>query len=275
MPTEHISLREATLIISDGVAEFSHLRPETRNVLSLALRADYADMLERAERDSEIRVLILTGSGGSFCAGGDLKSLQEARANPERGSPDALRRSLADGHRWMQRLRNLEMPVIAAVDGPAVGAGFSLALAADFVLASTRAFFCMSFVKVGLVPDLGAAYLLPRAIGLMAAKELSMTGRRVGAHEAKALGIVHSIHEPDALTDAARIFARRFIAAPREAMGLSKRLLNQSFEAHYAPLAELECATQALAANTPYHADAVNAFLEGRAAPYDWERQAG
>ena len=274
MPTEHISLREATLVISDGVAEFSHLRPETRNVLSLALRADYADMLERAERDRDIRVLILTGSGGSFCAGGDLKSLAAARANPENGAPDAIRRRLADGHAWMQRLRNLEMPVIAAVDGPAVGAGFSLALAADFVLASRRAFFCMSFVKVGLVPDLGAAYLLPRVVGLTAAKELAMTARRVDAQEAKTLGIVHALHEPDALADEARSFARRFITGPREAMGLTKRLLNQTFEAHYASLAELECATQAVAANTPYHADAVSAFLEGRPAPFDWERQA-
>ncbi|SAK84252.1 enoyl-CoA hydratase [Caballeronia hypogeia] len=272
MPTETIRLREASLVIDDGVAEFTHERPESRNALSLGLRADYAEMLDHVERNREVRALILTGSGGSFCAGGDLKSLREARANPEAGSPDAIRRRLADGHVWMQRLRNLEMPVIAAVDGPAVGAGFSIALAADFMLASTRAIFCMSFVKVGLVPDLGAAYLLPRVIGLSAAKELAMTARRVDVQEAKALGIVHAIHAPDALADESRRFARRFIAGPREALGLTKRLLNQSFEAHYAPLAEYESAAQAVASSARYHGAAVDAFLEGRAAPYDWER---
>jgi enoyl-CoA hydratase/carnithine racemase len=272
MTQETIRLREATLSIDGGIAEFAHERPEARNALSLALRADYAEMLDRVEADRTVRALIVTGSGGSFCAGGDLKSLKEARDDPAAGSPDAIRRRLTDGHAWMQRLRNLEIPVIAAVDGPAVGAGFSLALAADFVLASSRAFFCMSFVKVGLVPDLGAAYFLPRVVGLSTAKELAMTARRVSVDEAAALGIVHAVHAPDALPDAAREFARRFLDAPREATGLTKRLLNQSFESGYAPLAELESASQAVASSAAYHADAVNAFLDGRAPPFDWDR---
>jgi 2-(1,2-epoxy-1,2-dihydrophenyl)acetyl-CoA isomerase len=173
----------------------------------------------------------------------------------------------------MQRLRNLEVPVIAAVDGAAVGAGFSLALAADFVLASSRAFFCMSFAKVGLVPDLGAAWLLPRAVGMAAAKELVLTARKLGVQEARELGIVHAIHAPEALEEEARRFARRFVAAPREALGLGKRLLNQSFETSYAPLSELESAAQAVASSVPYHAQAIAAFLEGRPALFDWDRQ--
>jgi enoyl-CoA hydratase/carnithine racemase len=144
--------------------------------------------------------------------------------------------------------------------------------AEHIVLASSRAFFCMSFVKVGLVPDLGAVYLLPRVVGLSTAKELALTARRIDAQEAKQLGIVHAIHSPEALAPQARDFARRFLAGPREAMGLSKRMLNQSFESHYAPLAELECATQAVASSVPYHAAAVSAFLDGQPAPYDWER---
>ncbi|KND59603.1 Enoyl-CoA hydratase [Candidatus Burkholderia verschuerenii] len=271
MPKEQIRLREATLTVADGIAEFAHQRPEARNALSLGLRADYADMLGRVETDRAIRALIVTGSGGSFCAGGDLKSLREAREHPEANSPDTIRRRLTDGHAWLQRLRNLEMPVIATVDGPAVGAGFSLALAADFVLASSRAFFCMSFVKVGLVPDLGAAYFLPRVIGLSAAKELSMTGRRVDVEEARALGIVHSVHAPDALQGEAHVFARRFLNAPREAQGLTKRLLNQSFESHFAPLVDMESTAQAVASSASYHADAVTAFLDGRKAAFDWE----
>ncbi len=274
MPAELIRLRDAQLTIEDGIAEFSHQRPAARNALSLDLRADYADMLDRVEADRAIRALIVTGSGGSFCAGGDLKSLKESRAssNPETRSPDAMRRRVQSAHDWMQRLRGLEIPVIAAVDGAAAGAGFSLALAADFVLASSRAFFCMSFAKVGLVPDLGAFYLLPRVVGMSVAKELVLTARRVGADEAKQLGIVHAIHTPDDLAQKAWQFARRFAEGPREAMGLSKRLLNQSFESHYAPLAELECSAQAIATSAPYHAAAVDAFLAGEPPRFDWDR---
>ncbi|SAK59652.1 enoyl-CoA hydratase [Caballeronia temeraria] len=270
MHRKTFSLREATLTIDDGVAEFTHQRPQARNALSLNLRADYLEMLDCVEGNRDVRVLIVTGAGGSFCAGGDLKSLKELRA--EDGSPDAMRRRIIDGHTWMLRLRNLEMPVIAAVDGPAVGAGFSIALAADFVLASSRAFFCMSFAKVGLVPDLGAAYFLPRMIGLSAAKELAMTARRVDAHEAKQLGIVHAIHSPETLAEDARAFARRFLPAPREATGLTKRMMDQSFETPYAALADMESAAQALASTTAYHTNAVNAFLDGRGAAFDWER---
>lgn len=273
MPAQRIQMRDSVLSIEDGVAEFSHQRPNARNALSMAMRADYADMLDTVERDSSIRSLILTGSEGSFCAGGDLKSLNETRATGQTRSPDAIRNRVMEAHAWMQRLRNLEVPVIAAVDGAAAGAGFSLALAADFVLASSRAFFCMSFAKVGLVPDLGAAYFLPRVVGVARAKELVMTARRIDANEAKTLGFVHAIHAPESLLPEARTFARRFAAGPREAMGLAKRLLNQSYESHYAPLAELECAMQAIAAGTGYHASAVEAFLEGRPTQYDWDRQ--
>ncbi|MEM5316945.1 enoyl-CoA hydratase-related protein [Paraburkholderia sp. JHI869] len=261
MSSNPIQLRHATLHIADGVAEFTHQRPEARNALSLELRADYAELVDIVERDASIRALIVTGSGGSFCAGGDLKSMTRARERPETGSPAAIRLRVMEAHGWVQRLRNLEVPVIAAVDGAAAGAGFSLALAADFVLASSRAYFCMSFAKVGLVPDLGAAWLLPRAVGMAAAKELVLTARKLGAQEAQRLGIVHAIHAPESLAEEARRFARRFVSAPREAMGLGKRLLNQSFETPYATLAELECAAQAVASSVPYHAQAIAALI--------------
>ena len=274
MTTELIPLRDAQLSIHDGIAVFSHQRPAARNALSLDLRADYHDMLDRVQADRGIRALILTSSGGSFCAGGDLKALRERQtsSDPELRSPDAMRRRVASAHVWMERLRNLELPVIAAVDGPAVGAGFSIALAADFIVASTRAVFCMSFARMGLVPDLGAFYFLPRAVGLPMAKELVFTARRMRATEGKQLGFVHSIHEPDALQAEAVAFARRFAAGPREAMGMSKNLLNKSYETPYATLAELECQAQALASTTPYHDDAVAAFLRGEPAAFDWER---
>jgi 2-(1,2-epoxy-1,2-dihydrophenyl)acetyl-CoA isomerase len=272
MPSQKIALRQATLTTDDGIAVFAHQRPEVRNALSSELGKDYIEMLDTLEADRSIRALILTGSGGSFCAGGDLKSFNALRATPETGSPDAIRRRIQGAHEWIQRLRSLEVPVIAAVDGAAAGAGFSLALAADFVLASTRAYFCMSFAKVGLVPDFGAFYMLPRLVGIAAAKDLIFTARRVSADEAKQLGIVYAIHSPERLADEALAFARRFVAGPREAIGLSKRLVNQSFESAYAPLAELESSAQAIASSVPYHAAAITAFLEGRPGPYDLDR---
>ncbi|WP_442114119.1 enoyl-CoA hydratase/isomerase family protein [Pseudomonas sp. NUPR-001] len=274
MPTERIPLRESQLLINDGVAEFSHQNPASRNALTMELRKDYTEMLDRVQADRSIRALVITGSGGSFCAGGDLKSLKERQSStdPELNSADAMRRRLQAVHVWMERLRNLEIPVIAAVDGPAYGAGFAISLAADFVLASSRASFCMSFAKVGLVPDSGALYMLPRVVGMQMAKELMFTARRVSVSEAKTLGIVHAVYEPEDLQASAMAFARRFADSPREVLALSKSLLNKSFETPYATLAELECHAQAVVSTAPYHARAVSCFLQGEPAPFDWER---
>ena len=275
MQAQQIPLRHAQLCIADGVAEFIHQRPASRNALSLEMRQDYHDMLDHVEADRDIRALILTGSGGSFCAGGDLKSIRGifSSADPAARAPDAMRRRLQDIHKWLRRLRDLEIPVIAAVDGPAAGAGFSLALAADFVLASERASFSMSFAKVGLLPDMGSLYALPRAVGMMLAKELMFTGRRLEVIDAKRCGIVHAIHPADHLAEEARRFARRFVAAPQESLALMKRALNRSFESSYDTLLELECQAQALASAVPYYAEAVDAFLNGKPARFDWDRE--
>lgn len=276
MAAEIIPMREAQLSIEDGLAEFTHRRPERRNPLSLELRQDYIEMLDRVESDRKIRALIVTGSGGAFCAGGDLRSLQDrlSSSDPELNSPDAMRRRILAGHAWFERLRNLEMPVIAAVDGPAAGAGMSIAMAADFILASTRASFSMSFVKVGLLPDMAAFYTLPRIVGMAAAKDLMMTARRLGADEAQRLGIVHSLHDAQELPAQARRFARRFIGASRHALAQTKRLLHKSFETPYATLMELEANGQAVASATPEHVEAVRRFLAGERPAFDWDREA-
>lgn len=275
MPAEIIQLRDAQLSIEEGVAEFTHQRPERRNPLSMDLREDYKEMLARVEPDRSIRALILTGSGGCFSAGGDLNNLKQRleKPNAEQNSAAAMRRRMLDVHAWFERLLNLDIPVLAAVDGPAVGAGMSIALAADFVLASRRAYFCMSFVKVGLAPDMAAAYIVPRIVGMAVAKDLMLTARRVDVDEARQLGIVHSIYEPESLLDEARRFARRFTSGSPQALGLTKRLLNRSFETSYAALAELEANSQAVATTTDYHAEAVRRFVGGEPLLYDWDRQ--
>lgn len=274
MAAERIALRESQLLIEGGIAQFSHQRPATRNALSAGLRLDYPQMLDRVEADPDIRALVITGEGGSFCAGGDLKSMRERHAStdPQAHAPDGMRRRVLGLNAWMARLHALEIPVVAAVDGAAAGAGFSIALAADFILASSRAMFCMSFAKIGLVPGLGAFYLLPRAVGLPMAKELALTARRVDAHEGQRLGFVHAIHEPDALLPEAMRFARRFLTGPRESAGLTKRLMNQSYETPFRTLVEMEAQAQGIASVTPYHLAAVAGFLDGKPAAFDWDR---
>jgi len=274
MQAEIITMREARLEIRDGIAEFTHTRPQRRNPMSMDLRLDYIDMLNRVDGDPAIRALILTGEGGVFSAGGDLRGLKDRADNPTapQNTPDAMRRRLLTLHAWVGRLRNLEIPVIAAVDGPAVGAGMGLALVADFVLASSRAYFGMSFAKVGLIPDMGAAYFLPRVVGLTMAKDMMMTARRVDVEEAKALGIVHAIYPHETLLDDARKFARRFIAGPDQTLGPTKRMLNSSFETSYSAFVEVEANAQAVATTTPYHAQALQRFVGGEPSLFDWDR---
>ncbi|WP_444634404.1 enoyl-CoA hydratase/isomerase family protein [Cupriavidus oxalaticus] len=270
-----ITLRESRLEIRDGIAVFTHTQPKRRNPLSLELREDYTDMLDRVEGNPDVRALIITGEGGVFSAGGDLRGMKARIDNPDapQHTPDATRRRVLVLHGWVSRLRSLEIPVIAAVDGPAVGAGMGLALIADFVLASSRAFFGMSFAKVGMIPDMAAAYFLPRVVGMAVAKDLMMTARRVSVEEAKDLGIVHSIFSHETLPEQARQFARRFADGPPEALGMTKRMLNSAFETSYATFVELESAAQAVVTTTPFHREAVQRFVDGQPGRYDWDRQ--
>lgn len=274
MASETTRFRDSDLSIVDGVAEFTHRRPEQRNALSAELRLDYCDMLTRVESDPAVCALVITGAGGSFCAGGDLKAVKERLSNPGAGNDLALsmRRNLSDAHQWLTRLRNLDVPVIAAVDGAAFGAGMSLALAADFVIASTRARFSMSFGKLGLIPDMGAFHVLPRLIGMANARDLMLTARVVDADEGKRLGFVHSVHDAESLADAARQFAGRFRGSSRHALGTTKRLLNLSFETSFAALAELEANAQGVETCTPYHADALARFMRREPPLFDWDR---
>lgn len=250
----------------DGIAVIRLNRPAQRNALDLVMRAEIGRAVEAVRDDEATRVLLLTGSGGAFCAGGDLKSLTEK----ERGAlanRDRIRRL----HLWFSELLNLEKPVVAAVDGPAFGAGLNLALAADFVLASPRARFCAVFARIGLVPDLGGFFLLPRIVGLQKARELIFTARVVGAEEAQRLGMVTEIHAAEALEAAALDWCRRLLEAPTGALGMAKTILNQSFNLDQRALVELEAYAQAVAMATPDHRGRVAEFLAKQPLRYDWE----
>ncbi|SPA23040.1 Enoyl-CoA hydratase (fragment) [Cupriavidus taiwanensis] len=140
------------------------------------------------------------------------------------------------------------------------------------MLASERASFSMVFVKIGLVPDMGALYTLPRSVGMSLAKELMLTGRRLGAEEAKRLGLVHAIHPVDDLGLAARRFAARFVHAPREAVALTKRAVNSAFESSFEASLSTEAQAQSVASAAGYFQDAVSGFLRGEALGFDWDR---
>lgn len=234
-------------------------RPERRNAFDLEVRKGIADAVFEARDDDDVRAVVITGTDGVFCAGGDLKSLSEAK-RPIFKDRDRIRRL----HPWFRELVNLEKPVIAAVDGPAFGAGFNLALACDFVLATPRARFCAVFGRIGLVPDLGGFFLLPRIVGLQRAKDLVFSAREVDVEEACSLGIVMKVVPAEQLFDEALALAARYHDASTEALGMAKNILNRSFNLDQDTLAELESSAQALALHTAYHDEAVANFLHKR-----------
>lgn len=242
-------------------------RPERRNALDLDMRQSLAEAVFIARDTEDVKAVVLTGAGGSFCAGGDLKSLSE-QARTVHACRDRIRRL----HPWFRELVNLEKPVIAAVEGVAFGAGFHLALASDFVIASTDARFCAVFARIGLVPDLGGLYLLPRIVGLQRAKELVFTAREVGAKEALALGIAYAVFPGGKVLDEALAMAARFAGAPTQALGMAKNVLNRSFNLDQDTLAELESYAQALSMHTEYHRDAVGRFLDKKPLAFNWDK---
>lgn len=252
--------------LRDEVAIVTLNRPEARNALDIPMRREMAELVSEIRDDESVRAVILTGAGGVFCAGGDMRGMREKRS-----SAQSYKR-IADLHVWLPSLVNMEKPVIAAVDGPAFGGGMNLALAADFILASDTARFCQVFGRVGLVPDLAGMYLLPRLVGLQRAKELVFSGRTLRADEAMDMGIVHSVHAPDQLLDAAFALACRFCSASTLAIGLAKNILNQSFHLDQRAMAELEAMAQALCMDSAYHKEAVQRFLDKKPALFDWER---
>lgn len=253
-----VEQRDATLLVTLN-------RPQQRNALDDAMRAAMLDVVARARDDATVKAVVVTGAGGNFCAGGDLGSLVSGR--PVFESRERLRKL----HRWFFEFSNIEKPVIAAVEGSAFGAGLNLALACDFVFAAPDAKFCAVFARIGLIPDLGGLFFLPRIVGLQRAKEIVFSARVIGAEEARALGIVYEIAGRDALLDRALAFAARFHEASTEALGLAKSILNQSSHLDQRALAELEAAGQALALNTDYHRDAVDRFMSKQPARFAWE----
>lgn len=249
--------------VEGGIALLTIDRPEKRNAMTYAILADFLEAVERAARDGEARVLILTGAGGAFCAGTDLSDLAGAPAGGR-----ALRRDDADESPWWPLVR-CPKPVIAAVDGPAVGMGAEFTLHCDVRIATDRARFAWNFAHRGLVPDTGAgSWLLPRVIGLPAALRILYSGEFVSATEALELGYVSAVVEPDALLDAAREEARRYLAVSPLSLRLIKRLVYDGLERDVAEHMSQHAAALRTCFASEDHREGVAAFLERRPARF-------
>ena len=239
-------------------------QPATRNVLTGNTAIDeFVDACAEVTRDKSIRAVILTGAGPVFSAGGNLKDM--LRYQSERPSGEQVREEYRAGiQRIPKALYNLDVPTIAAVNGPAIGAGLDLATLCDIRIASQTATFAESFVKVGIVPGDGGAWLLPRAVGMSKACEMAFTGDAISANEALQCGLVSRVVPADQLLDTAREIARRISANPAAILRMTKRLLREGERSTLESLLELSASYQALAHQTAEHFEAVNAFIEKR-----------
>ena len=239
-------------------------RPDARNAYSNSMVDEIVAAFDAAEEDDAVRVVAITGSGTAFSAGGDLK-LMAAHSGMFEGDATALRaRYLRGIQRIPRRLLRFDKPVIAAVNGAAIGAGLDLACMADFRVASERAKFGSTFVKVGLVPGDGGAYFLSRTIGYPRALDMVLTARIVGAEEASTLALVHEVVPASDLTDAVRRRAEHLCGLPPLALRLTKSAAVRSWDLG-ADQALLVAATyQGISQNTEDHDEAVAAFLEKR-----------
>ena len=249
---------------ADHIVTLTMNQPDARNPLTgNTAIPEFVGAFERIAADPSVRAVIITGNGPAFCSGGNLKDMKRYQT----GSVQPIK-TRTEYRLGIQRLTlavyNSEVPTIAAVNGPAIGAGCDLTCMCDIRIASEKAVFAESFIKVGIVPGDGGAWLLPRAVGASRAAEMAFTGEPIDAREALACGLVSRVVPPGDLLAEARKVAARIAANPGETLRMTKRLLREGEHLRLETLLELSASFQALAHTTSQHAEAVNAFLEKR-----------
>lgn len=239
-------------------------QPETRNALTgNTAVAEFVQACADIALDRSVRVVVLAAEGPVFSSGGNVKDMQ--RFFTQKITPDAIRDEYRNGiQRIPKALYHLDVPVIAAVNGPAIGAGLDLACMCDIRIASDRATFAESFVKVGIIPGDGGAWLLPRVVGMSKASEMAFTGDALNAQEALACGLVSRVVPHESLKDEAMRLAERIAANPGGVLRMTKRLLREGERSSLESLLETSAAYQAIAHTTPDHEEAVRAFVEKR-----------
>jgi 2-(1,2-epoxy-1,2-dihydrophenyl)acetyl-CoA isomerase len=250
--------------VDAGVLTLTLNRPDVLNSCNRGMVTELRQAFEGAGTDATVRAVLLTGAGRAFCAGQDLT---EAVPAPGKPAPDIG--DIVTGYNGLiLAMRRLEKPVVAAVNGVAAGAGANIALAADFVIASTEASFIQAFVKIGLIPDNGGTFFLPRLVGLARATSLAMLGGKVPAQQAKDWGMIHDVAPAESLMEAAGAFARQLAGQPTRALGLIKRAFNSSLGNDLEAQLAVEAKLQREAGRTADHMEGVRAFQEKRAPSY-------
>lgn len=259
-------LKDATLTLDNRVALLTLNRHDVRNALTgTALVDDIVAVAEWVNLSDDVSVLVITGEGSAFSAGGNVKDMANRGGDFAGDVAEVAERYRRGIQRMPLALQAVEVPIIAAVNGPAIGAGFDLANMADMRIASTRAKFGETFLNLGIIPGDGGVWFMQRQIGYQRAFELTLSGRIIDAEEALALGVVLEVAEPDALLEAALLHAKRIAAQPPKATRLTKRLMKMAPDMQLKAFLDV-CATfQGMCHNEPEHLEAVNRMLENMA----------
>jgi len=244
--------------INNGIATITLNRPELYNAINTKLTFELQEVYKQVAKDAEVRVVVLTGAGKAFCSGQDLN---EAAELGNRSLSESLHKRY---NPVIRAMRNLPKPIICGLNGVAAGAGCSLALACDVIIASTEAALTEAFINIGLVLDSGSAFFLPRMVGSLKAFELSTLGTKIKAEEALQLGLVNQVVAPENLTATVTTLASRYAIAPTKAIGLIKKMLNKSHAATLDQMLDYEAYCQEIAGHTADFREGVQAFREKR-----------
>ncbi|MEZ4778881.1 MAG: enoyl-CoA hydratase-related protein [Flavobacteriaceae bacterium] len=246
-------------IFTNGIQTLRLNRPEVFNSFNREMALLLQDELDACKINPEIRAIVITGNGKAFCAGQDLKEVTSPELNP------GFKKILEEHYNpIISRIRSIEKPIIAAVNGVAAGAGANIALACDVVIASEQASFIQAFSKIGLIPDSGGTFFLPRLIGFQKASALMMLGDKVSAIDAEKLGMVYRIIPSENFEAEVAVLATTLSKMPTKALGMTKRLLNQSMVSNLNAQLDLEGKLQIEAAQSEDYAEGVAAFVEKR-----------
>ena len=252
-------MKSITTQIENNVATLTLNRPEVFNSFNREMALLLQNELDACEKNPEVRAIVLTGSGKAFCAGQDLKEVTSPELNP------GFKKILEEHYNpIISRIRNIEKPIIGAINGVAAGAGANIALACDVVVASENASFIQAFSKIGLVPDSAGTFFLPRLIGFQKASALMMLGDKVSAVEAEKLGMVYKVVTPENFMEEVNNIASILANMPTKALGLTKRLLNNSMQNSLEEQLNLESKLQIESAQSEDYAEGVDAFVNKR-----------
>ena len=247
------------LKIENKIAFITLNRPDVFNSFNREMALSLQQVLENCKDDTNVRAIVITGNGKAFCAGQDLKEVTDPDLNP------GFRKILEEHYNpIIQKIRTIEKPIIAAVNGVAAGAGANIALACDIVLASENASFIQAFSKIGLIPDSAGTFFLPRLIGFQKASALMMLGDKVSAVEAEKLGMIYKVFAPENFLEEVNKLAETLAEMPTKAIGLTKRLLNQSMTNNLENQLALESDLQIEASSSNDYKEGVTAFVEKR-----------